>query len=235
VVAPGGDDLYIITPELAEVMYCDGSLTKPCIPVWIRSEASGNLGHVLVSFASSETVYVEHMTLSDEFDVANHNRYILERCTVVEPGLFSNCEVVRNSPDGHYLDLVFANNGQNVYAASAIGDNEQDERFFNPFKYLASLFAFRKPGPNVYVTQHVNLCYGGNCNITIEDIMEFTLGNITYDYSKHRSLPPGIGNGSSQDKGFVWHVCDVHAANFTECKPVVDLHNAIAVTRPVFF
>ena len=125
---------------------------------------------------------------------------MLERCTIVEPDVFSNCEVVRNSPDAHFLDLVFANNGQSVYVASTTGDNEQEERFLNPFKYLASLFAFRKPGPNVYVTQHVNLCYGGNCNITIEDIMEFTLGNITYDYSKHRSLLPGIGNGSSQDR-----------------------------------
>lgn len=236
VVAPGGDDLYIIPPELTKVVYCDGSLKEPCRPV-MGLDASGKTGHVLLSFASPDTVYVEHIALSGEYNVAYDGIYVLERCNVVEPGVFSNCEVVRNSPDAYYLDLVFANNGENVYVASATDDSEQDEeRFFNPFKYLASLFAFRKPGPNVYVTQHVNLCYGGNCNITIEDIMEFTLGNITYDYSKHRSLLPDIENGSFQDKGFVWHVCKVHAANFTTgCKPVVDLHNAIAVTRPVSF
>ena len=156
-VAPDGDDLYIIPPELTKVVYCDGSLKEPCRPV-MGLDASGKTGHVLISFASPDTVYVEHIALSGEYNVAYDDIYVLERCNVVEPGVFSNCEVVRNSPDAYYLDLVFANNGENVYVASATDDSEQDEeRFFNPFKYLASLFAFRKPGPNVYVTQHVNI------------------------------------------------------------------------------
>ena len=39
----------------------------------------------------------------------------------------------------------------------------------------------------VYIMQH-DICHAGYCNITIKDVMEFTMGNISYDYSKQTSF-----------------------------------------------
>lgn len=230
VVSPDGDNLYVITPDLTQVMYCQGSLSGSCTPV-LGLDASGRTGHVLISFASPDIVYVQHISLEGDMI------YVLERCDVLEPNVFANCQNVKESTAAYFLDLVFANDGQSVYIASPTeGKYESTERFFNPFTFLASLLTFRKPGPNVYVTQHVDICHGGYCNITIEDVMEFTLGNITYDYSKQRTFVP-IEDDATTSIGYQWHICNMNAAfdNITASCTPVNLSDAVAVTRPIVF
>ena len=229
VVSPDGYNVYVITPDLTKVMYCDGSLSEVCTPV-SGLDGSGKFGHVLISFESKDTVYVEEMDLTGE------GKYVIARCNVPEPTVFAECTSIKETTRGQYLDLVFANDGQSVYVATSTDsvEDSDDERFFNPFTFLASLLTFRKPGPNVYITQHVDICHAGYCNVTLEDVMEFTMSNISYDYSKHRSF---LDLMEEEDRGYEWHVCEIDAAfgNFTHgCKPV-DMYDALAVTRPVHF
>lgn len=232
IVSPDGDNVYVITPDLTRVLYCEGSLREVCTPV-AGLDTSGNVGHVLVSFESKDTVYVEEMDLTGE------TKYVTARCIVPEPAVFASCKAVRESTKGQYLDMVFANDGEHVYVASSTDDTKEiaDARFFNPFAFLASLLTFRKPGPNVYVTQHVDICHAGYCNITLEDVMELTLSNISYEYpSKHRSF---INLMEEENRGYEWHVCKKNALtgayNLTDMCLPVDINDALAVTRPIHF
>lgn len=232
IVSPDGYNLYIITPDLTQIMYCDGSLTETCTPV-SGLDDSGAFGHVLLSFESADTVFVEEM------DLTGQGRYIIAKCDVTEPTVFASCTQIKETTRGQYLDLVFANDGESVYVATSTDtlNDEEEERFFNPFTFLASLLTFRKPGPNVYITQHVDICHAGYCNITLEDVMEFTMANITYDYSKQRSF---LNLMEDEERGYEWHVCKVDSTflfgNVTEDCKLVDIQDsALAVTKPITF
>jgi len=115
VVSPDGYNLYVTTPDLTNVLHCDGSLTETCTPV-SGLDDSGKFGHVLVSFESADTVYVQEM------DLTGTGKYIIARCHVPEISVFAACEQIKETTNGQYLDMVFANDGENVYVATSTDD-----------------------------------------------------------------------------------------------------------------
>lgn len=93
-----------------------------------------------------------------------------------------------------------------------------------------------KCGYFVYIMQHVDICHGGYCNITIKDVMEFTMGNISYDYSKQTSF---LDLMEEDDRRHESHVCKVDSTflfgNMADDCNLVDIQDALAATKPIHF